>query len=178
MESKEVIDDLATRRPLTYSLRISRFIVKLFKEPVFWIRENVVEPNRGPKYYWYHRKYGRAVPIDECYVDDVACIHEANQEFARNRLVDRATLDLLRFRAESCSFWHAADQQQVGPSEACQDLIDTFDREKLNYTIKYGEMMHNLNAHFALNKQKHRMIMDRRRAEKAKETQEAEVGSS
>lgn len=174
MDPQQIADEIEARRPVTNVIRIGRFLSTFVKEPVLWIRENIVEPNRGPKYYWYHRKYERAVPIDECYVDDYACMHEANQEFLRNRMVDRATLELLKFRSESCSFWHSSENREVGPKEACQELIDTYERERVNYTIKYGEMKYGLTAVMALNKQKHRMIVERRRAAKESEKRQEE----
>lgn len=162
---ENLLGDRDLGRELTPALRVGRLLISLVKEPALWIRENIVEPNRGPKYYWYHRKYKRALPIDECYIDDVACIIEADDEFKRTLAVDRATLDLLRFRAESCTFWYSTSNESYRQEEKCRHLYDTLDKEKLNFMIKYGELRHNESVMHAYNKQKHRMIMERRRAQ-------------
>lgn len=156
-------------RPLSTSLIVGRFLGDLVRKPVHWVRENIVEPNKGPKYYWYHRKFERALPIDECYIDDYVCIYEADQEFKRNRLVDKATLDLLRYRRDSCNFWHILNKGfTYQPHEACRDVDQTYERESINFMVKYGDMQYNANAWNAYNKQKHRMIMERRLEEARK----------
>lgn len=148
---------------------LGRRLADVIRKPAHWIRQNVVEPNRGPKYYWYHRRYPRALPVDECYVDDQACLYEANQEFRRNFLVDRQTLELLRYRRDACAFWNLTTENRNFPSDKCQDLIDTFNREELNFFTKYGDMQYASTVVQAYMKQKNRMIMERRRALREKE---------
>ena len=151
-------------RPLSYTLRTARFFADLVRVPTAWIRENIVEPNKGPKYYYYHRKYPRALPIDECYMDDVACIHEAELEFQRLHAIDRATLDLLRDRRDACQLWYKTQKGQIFFADECQGIVDTYNREETNFHIKYGDLHFNSTVMHAYNKQKHRMIVDRRRA--------------
>lgn len=151
-------------RPEGPSLKLGRQLADLVRKPVHWVRENIVEPNRGPKYYWYHRRYARAVPIDECYNDDLACMYEANQEFRRTYFVDRETLELLRYRRDTCYFWHVGDENRYFLSDKCKPLSETFRREELNFFIKYGDLPHNAHVVQAYMKQKHRLIMERRRA--------------
>lgn len=143
--------------------RLGRFFADLVRKPAHWIRENVVEPNRGPKYYWYHRKYPRALPIDECYFDDLACMYEADLDYKRNFMVDRATLDILRNRRDNCNAWYATKHGQTYLAPECDGIKETYDREELNFFIKYGEMQFNASVLHAYNKQKHRMIVERRR---------------
>lgn len=157
-------------------LKVGRALADLVRKPVHWWRANVIEPNRGPKYYWYHRKYKKALPIDECYMDDLACIYEANLEYKRNFMVDRATLDLLRARRDNCDFWNLSTKARYYPSEYCQDIRDTYDREELNFFIKYGDMHYDASVVHAYNKQKHRMIMERRRAILAAKKEASENG--
>lgn len=52
-----------------------------------FLAESVVLPNRGEKYYYYHRKLRRVPEIDECYEGDVACIYEANHQFKKDKSV-------------------------------------------------------------------------------------------
>lgn len=154
-------------KPLGPAQRLGRSLADIVRKPIHWLRENIVEPNRGPKYYWYHRRYQRALPIDECYADDYSCIYEANLEFRRNYYVDRETLELLRLRRDACLFWHVADQGRYHISEKCKHLADTFDREEINFFIKYGDLPVNASVTQAYTKQKHRLIMERRRAARA-----------
>lgn len=153
-------------RPLSAVARIGRFMADCVRSPAYWVRENIVEPNRGPKYYWYHRKFARALPIDECYMDDFACIYEANIEFRRVLMVDRETLNILQRRRDFCWWWHQTKQGRQFPAEECQDIIDTYKREEINFFIKYGDMAYNSSVEQAYMKQKNRMIMERRIAEK------------
>lgn len=151
-------------QPESAALIYGRFIADLVRKPTHWFRENVILPNKGPKYYWYHRKFKRALPVDECYIDDQACLFEADTEFKRLRMVDKATLDLLRYRRDSCNFWNLSTKNRYYPSDNCQEITDTYDREETNFFIKYGEMTFYANVVTAYNRQKHRMIMERRKA--------------
>ena len=147
--------------------------------PGEWFRANVVEPNRGPKYYWYHRKFARVLPIDECYADDDACFYEADLEYKRIKKVDRATLEILRMRKDSCYYYYENDSGlERSISDKCKDISDTFDREELNYHIKYGDLPYRSNVVHAYTKQKHRMIVERRLALKKQLSGDVEGQSS
>ena len=50
-----------------------RFLNTILNGPARWFRENIVEPNQGPEYPYYHRRYRRVPTIDECYTHDYAC---------------------------------------------------------------------------------------------------------
>lgn len=165
-------------RPMNASMIIGRFVADLARKPAHWIRENIVEPNRGPKYYWYHRKFGKALPVDECFIDDYPCIYEADLEYKRTRMVDKATLELLQERVESCDYWNQTTKGVAGYSENCNDLRKVFREEETNYFIKYGELMANHTVIHAYNKQKHRMIMERRLARKGAEYDEGKQSVS
>lgn len=155
--------------PPSPALTAGRFVMDLIRKPAEWVRENIVEPNRGPKYYWYHRKFNRALPIDECYIDDSACIFEANMEYRRNQLVDRLALDLIRMRKDNCHFWWLTTKAQHQAAEECEGIEEIFNREQDNFFIKYGDLHFGSTVIHAYNKQKHRMIMERRRAIAEKE---------
>lgn len=57
-------------------------------------------------FYRYHRRYQRVPTIDECYTDDAVCRFEANEQFKRDRQVDRAILNILQNR-----FWNCCSHQ-------------------------------------------------------------------
>lgn len=159
-------------RPMSPALRVARFFADLVRTPAHWVRENIVEPNKGPKYYWYHRKYGRMLPIDECYADDYACIYEANLEYRRIMLVDKLTLELVRTRRDNCIYWwQTTKAKPYVPFDECKTEIDTYQREEDNFFIKYGDLHFGTSVIHAYNKQKHRMIMERRKALADKEKQ-------
>lgn len=164
----EFIWERDEKRPMSYTLQFARFFTNLVREPVFWVRKNIVEPNRGEKYYWYHRKFPRALPIDECYIDDEPCMYEANLEYHRTRKVDRATLDILRWRRDHCLYWFLAREGRSTPSEKCQPFEDGYKEAETIYHMKYGDMHHGSGVIHAYNKQKHRMIVERRLAQQAK----------
>lgn len=164
--------------PVSTGLYISRKFLDLIKVPSLWIRENFVLPNKGPKYYWYHRKYERALPVDECYLDDTACLYEANVEFMRNQLVDLETLKILRLRLESCEYWNTTKHGELRTSPNCEELEKTLNREEVNWFIKYGDLHYGASVLNAYNKQKHRLIIERRRALKAQQEGLAEGQNS
>lgn len=161
-------------RPLSAMGQAGRFMADLVRKPAHWIRENVVLANKGPKYYYYHRKYPRVLPIDECYMDDFACIYEANLEYQRTHRVDRATLELLRSRRDACHVWYTSLNGRWYTAEQCAEIADTFKREELNYYMKYGDLPAKANVQHAYNKQKCRMIVDRRIALK-RQQEEAQM---
>lgn len=158
-------------RPVGPSLWLGRYLLDFVRKPAHWIHENVVEPNRGPKYYWYHKKFKRALPVDECYLDDLACIHEADIEYKRNRLIDRATVQLLADRRDRCLFWHTNRKggiMHVPARDECMEMDIAVKEAQENYHLKYGEQHYDHTVTQAYNRQKIRMIAERRRAERLK----------
>ena len=53
--------------------QVRRFMNTIVTGPVRWFRETVVEPNQGPEYPYYHRRFRRVPTIDECYLHDYVC---------------------------------------------------------------------------------------------------------
>lgn len=152
--------------------KVRQYALDTIRKPARWIRENIVEANRGEKYYWYHRRYPRALPIDECYSDDLACIYEANAEFRRNFLVDREALTLLRNRFDACAFRYVNDTKFTQISDKCDSLREIYEENLTNFHIKYGDMRTAATVTDAYMKQKHRMIMERRQALKRQEREQ------
>ena len=57
----------------TTTSMMRRFLSTVYTGPVRWFRETIVEPNQGPEYPYYHRRYRRVPTIDECYLHDYVC---------------------------------------------------------------------------------------------------------
>lgn len=158
-------------RPVGPSLWLGRYLLDFIRKPAHWIRENVVEPNRGPKYYWYHKKFKRALPVDECYLDDLACLYEADVEYKRNMMIDRATVDMLIMRRDRCWFWHSqrkGGMMKIPAKEECDEIAMAAKEAQEIYDIKYGEQHFDHTVTHAYNRQKVRMIAERRREEARK----------
>ncbi|RWS24722.1 NADH dehydrogenase [ubiquinone] 1 beta subcomplex subunit 10-like protein [Leptotrombidium deliense] len=161
----------------------SRFLYKLmqvFDAPATFWREKVVEPNRKKDYYYYHQKFRRVPTIDECFIDDAACIYEANEQYHRDRKVENALVSILRARVQQCMYYHGGAQ-----AEKCDEIKKDLKDAELNWFIKCmfkfvvaqylivsvdGDMNPMLcNVVDAYMKQKHRMIFERRQQEKQKQ---------
>ena len=56
------------------SMNVRRALNTMFTGPARWFRETVVEPNKGPEYPYYHRRWRRVPTIDECYMHDYVCM--------------------------------------------------------------------------------------------------------
>ncbi|XP_050032473.1 NADH dehydrogenase [ubiquinone] 1 beta subcomplex subunit 10 [Dermacentor andersoni] len=138
-----------------------------FDVPVTWLREKIVEPNRAD-YNWYHRKYRRVPTIDECYTDDLMCKFEANEQFKRDREVDGKIVNLLSRRRDDCMSYELYDTQK------CEPIIQQYKEAELNWFIKYGDLSYHTTVVNAFMKQKHRLIAERRRAQKAQEEAQME----
>lgn len=158
--------DLVKDKTLSPFNRFTRGLISIVRVPTELIHDAVLYL-KGPKYYYYHRKYEPATPIDECFIDDAACVFEAKLELERLKMVDTATIGILLRRREYCRFWNSTKQQDSAlVFDYCEDIENTFDREETNFFIKYGDsprirgQVHPLHIY---NKQKHRMIMDRRK---------------
>lgn len=150
--------------PMTYLGWIGNRWIETVRAPVHWLREKVLE-YKGPKYYWYHKKFNRVLPIDECYHDDRACFYEANLEYRRNYLVDRQTLNILLSRYQNCTYWNIQNKGYRGGmvvEEECEPYRQKYLEEEINFYIKYGELKAFSSVIDAFTKQKYRMIMERR----------------
>ncbi|CAH1116046.1 unnamed protein product [Phaedon cochleariae] len=124
--------------------------------PTVWVREKIVEPNQK-NYPWYHQKFRRVPTIDQCYTDDVVCIHEANVQYKRDKLVDNEILSILRQRFEDCTMYEAPDHL-----EKCTPLMRQYEEAAGNWFAKYGDLGAYHDARRAYMKQKHRMVWERR----------------
>ncbi len=86
------------------------FIQSVFYAPARFVREKVVDPNRGEEYPWYHKRYQRVPTIDECYMEDLVCRTEADLQYKRDRQVEANIVSLLRRRYEDCLLYDYPDQ--------------------------------------------------------------------
>jgi len=147
-------------------------------EPTVWIRKNIIEKNRGEAEPFYHRRYRRVPTIDECYVDDVICRTEAQEQFMRDKKVESMMLNLLRSRLEDCLFyekgtgpaiWGGTKIPTIDVSDdsqhKCKKILDTFEKATENYFVKYGELGTWPRVENAFMKQKHRIMWERRHGE-------------
>ncbi|KAI6223062.1 NADH dehydrogenase [ubiquinone] 1 beta subcomplex subunit 10 [Aphelenchoides fujianensis] len=103
--------------------------------PVTFVREKLIEPlnDRFRKPY-YHRKLTRVPDIDQCGVNDKACIYEANEQFRLDKLVDTYIMNILKIRTNRCITYH---DPYLAP---CAPLMEEFEEAELNWFIKYGEL--------------------------------------
>ncbi|RWS00183.1 NADH dehydrogenase-like protein [Dinothrombium tinctorium] len=145
-------------RMQTQMIKFVSKLVALFDVPATWFREKIVEPNRKKDFVYYHQKFRRVPTIDECYTDDMACIWEANEQFNRDRKVDANILRILRTRYMECLFYHGLTQ-----GEKCEPLRKDYKEAELNWFIKYGDLGPVCSVIDAYMKQKHRMILERRK---------------
>jgi len=112
------------------------FVNNLFDGPVTWIRKNFVLKFRGPEYPYYHQRFRRVPSIDQCYTDDAACVWEANEQFKRDRLVDRHILILLRNRMAQCVFYNREVNEFHNFDFLCPKEKKDLKDAELNYFIK------------------------------------------
>ncbi|XP_043216069.1 NADH dehydrogenase [ubiquinone] 1 beta subcomplex subunit 10-like [Amphibalanus amphitrite] len=137
----------------------TKFCTSVFNtidKPVTWFRERVVVPNRK-EYPWYHRSYNRVPTIDQCYTDDPVCFFEANEQWIRDRQVDREIVNILRQRWRDCAFYEGVD----APVK-CVELQKISEDAETNFFIKYGDLSAYANVKDCYMKQKHRMLWERR----------------
>jgi NADH dehydrogenase (ubiquinone) 1 beta subcomplex subunit 10 len=132
---------------------------KIFDGPATFFKEKVTTPQNYP---YYHRKYNRVPDIDQCSQDDFVCIHEANEQFYRDRKVDKNITKILGDRAKECYY----REGQFDGATRCRQLDDEHERAVTNYYIKYGDLSAAAGAKEAYMKQKHRLIWQRRHPEK------------
>lgn len=142
-----------------------QWFFKLMGRPAFWAHDSL-EKWRFSRPGWkrpvyYHRRYTRVTPIDQCEEGDIVCVHEANNQFTRDRKVEGFIINLLRERIEHCFTYEHNDW-----ASKCKKLIDDWMDANTNFKIKYGEMGLFHNVITAYMKQKHRMIWERRYPER------------
>jgi len=141
--------------------RVFFWLGQFLDRPATWFRETIVLPNRkNPPYY--HQEFRRVPTIDECYTDDIACQFEANEQYKRDRKVETMIVEILRNRFTECVFYHGHDE-----AKKCQPLLDEYNEYTTNWFIKYGDLSMYNSCVEAYMKQKHRMIWERRQAERA-----------
>jgi len=148
---------------LDLSPSVNKFVssvMNLWDGPVTWFRENVVLPNRkGVKYY--HMRFNRVPTVDECYEDDLVCQTEAHEQWKRDRRVDTMIITILKKRYQDCLRYRGYDQ-----AERCEPLKIEFEENQTNWFIKYGDLPFNKDSKECYFKQLHRMVWERRQAEK------------
>lgn len=92
--------------------------------------DTIVTPNQK-SYPYYHQRFRRVPTIDQCYVDDVCCYFEANQQWKRDRAVDENILNILRSRFEDCMLYEAPDEVK-----RCQHIWDAYKEAEANWFSK------------------------------------------
>ncbi|CAF1002501.1 unnamed protein product [Brachionus calyciflorus] len=136
-------------------------VTKLFDGPATFFREKFVDKVRKD-YPYYHRNYPRVPSIDECAYGDHVCFYEANEQYLRDRKVDKFITQLLANRVRECYI----NEGQYDGFDKCRKLDDDYEKALTNYYIKYGDLGANSTAIDAYMKQKHRLIWQRRNPEK------------
>jgi len=132
---------------------------KIVDGPVSMFRERIIDPIRARNQYpYYHRQFPKVPTIDECDVDDQVCIYEANEQYMRDRAVDKQIVLLLSQRLNECLY----REGHYDGHFKCAEIHDDYDSAITNYHIKYGELAHQTSVIDAFMKQKHRMIWQRR----------------
>jgi len=157
-----------TQSPIVKAMRV---LTSVIDGPVEWIRHNVVDKYRGPSYPYYHQKFRRVPTIDQCYTDDQACIYEANQQYNRDRKVDSEIVNIIRHRFFTCVYYQRNVNEYYNHQQLCLKEKEDLKEADLNFFIKYGDIGPFTTVIDAFMKQKHRLIFERRQAEKkAKES--------
>ncbi|XP_053210569.1 NADH dehydrogenase [ubiquinone] 1 beta subcomplex subunit 10-like [Panonychus citri] len=164
---------------------LSNFAFNLFDVPATWIHDKIVVPNRKQSVY-YHYKFPRVPTVDECYVDDYACLWEADQQYKRDRKVEKNIIKILVRRYDECMATYGGVDSTA--RAWCEHLLEDRDKAETNYMIKYGELR--MDGTAALNlmenrtrsadvylKQKHRYVWERKQQLK-KEKEENESKES
>ncbi|CAH8600147.1 unnamed protein product [Heterobilharzia americana] len=139
--------------------RFAKKVCLLFEVPVVLFHDQVVEKVRKP-YPYYHKRYQRVPTIDQCRIDDLACVAEANRQFNRDRLVDLNIVQILRNRKAECQRWYNYEREDI--ERFCGTFISEYEEAAVNYYIKYGELHWSGNVINAFMKQKHRMLWEKR----------------
>jgi len=150
-------------------LRMRYYVWRCIDLPVTMWRENIIEPLQDKYGHlpYYHRRFNRVPTVDECHVNDKVCYHEAQMQYRMDKLVDSKILDILKLRRKDCLNFHNQNKTK------CQHQMEDFEEAELNWYIKYGEMSRYGDVLTCYQKQKHRMIWERRNPEIMAERQKA-----
>jgi len=135
-------------------------VLNIFDGPASFFR-GIVNKTRSD-YPYYHRKYPRVPTVDQCGFGDNVCLHEANEQFLRDRKVDKYITQILAERVKQCYI----NEGHFDGFEKCRQLDDDYERALTNYYIKYGDLAAHATVIDAYMKQKHRLIWQRRNPEK------------
>jgi len=156
-------------RARSNAARFAEWVLEtLFDKPVDWVRENISDKFRGPKYYYYHRQFKRVPTIDQCYIDDFGCFFEADEQHKRDRMVEGRILIHLRNRYTSCAEYNWWYDREDKCMREWRDYTDA----SLNYFIKYGDLGSGSDVQDVYMKQKHRLIWERREKERIRKLME------
>ncbi|CAG2105590.1 unnamed protein product, partial [Medioppia subpectinata] len=156
-----ILDD-QFQSPIVKAMKVLASVVDA---PVEWIRHNVVEKYRGPSYPYYHERFRRVPTIDQCYTDDQACIYEANRQYQRDKKVDENIINILRHRFYTCVYYQRNVNEYYNHQSLCPKEKEAYKQANVDYFIKYGDLGPFTTVIDAFNKQKHRLIFERREAE-------------
>lgn len=149
----------------TFSKRMLSIMNTMLTGPARTFREKIVEPNQGPEYPYYHKRYRRVPTIDECHLSDYVCFEEANLQYRRDKMVEGEIMQILAGRLKDCITYNKAGLDRTDPNNACQEARETWEKAQSNYYIKYGDMPWYATARDVLMKQKHRLVWERRYGE-------------
>ncbi|XP_063447078.1 NADH dehydrogenase [ubiquinone] 1 beta subcomplex subunit 10-like [Mytilus trossulus] len=86
---------------------LSRLICSAVKK-FFIITETFVQPFQK-KYPYYHRRFNRVPTIDQCDVNETACIYEAQEQWKRDKMVDSKIVRILKDRYIDCNYYEGED---------------------------------------------------------------------
>lgn len=136
---------------------IGSYLGNLLLRPGDFVKNKVLPKLRGPEYAYYHRIYKRVPTVDECKADDDLCIWEADQQYKRDRQVDKYILDIMRSRKMECIQHWMPDHE----FKCKKEFRDEMEAER-NWEIKHGDLGISFCALNAFYKQKHRMVFERR----------------
>ena len=136
-------------------------VTSIFDGPATFFREKVL--NKTQKNYpYYHRQFNRVPTVDECPYNDAICIYEANEQYLRDKKVDKFIVQILGERVEECYI----REGNYDGFEKCRKLDEDHEKALTNYFIKYGDLGANGTCVDAYMKQKHRLIWQRRNPDK------------
>jgi NADH dehydrogenase (ubiquinone) 1 beta subcomplex subunit 10 len=107
------------------TMNVRRALNTMFTGPARWFRETAVEPNKGPEYPYYHRRWRRVPTIDECYMHDYVCMEEANLQYKRDKMVEGAMVQLLGERLTDCVMFYKPILDRDDPNNQCREIKET-----------------------------------------------------
>lgn len=134
------------------------YMVRMFSWPGEKIRDLTAPIREKNKQVYYHRKFKRVTPIEDCEEDDALCLFEADQQFIRDKAVDDTILLILRQRLMECAVYYGQDS-----AYKCKKESEDLTTSENNHFAKYGDLGTNSDRSVvAFRKQQHRMIWERR----------------